>query len=96
MSTIQQLLEQKTAQALAAASGLQAPAIVNPAANPKFGDYQANGVMSVAKTQKKNPLWGSKLQKFDPQQRLLRRQNRIYPTPGELHITGIPPPPTIW
>ena len=55
MSTIQQLLEQKTAQALAAASGTQAPAIVNPTANPKFGDYQANGVMAVAKAHKKNP-----------------------------------------
>ena len=55
MSTIQQLLEEKTAQALAAASGISAPALVNPAANPKFGDYQANGVMAVAKTQKKNP-----------------------------------------
>jgi arginyl-tRNA synthetase len=55
MSTIQQLLEEKTAQALAAASGISAPALVNPAANPKFGDYQANGVMAVAKTQKQNP-----------------------------------------
>ena len=55
MSTIQQLLEEKTAAALTAVSGLSAPALVNPAANPKFGDYQANGVMAVAKTQKKNP-----------------------------------------
>ena len=55
MSTIQQLLEEKTAQALAAASGTSAPALVNPAANPRFGDYQANGVMAVAKIQKKNP-----------------------------------------
>ena len=55
MPTIQQLLEEKTAAALTAVSGLSAPALVNPAANPKFGDYQANGVMAVAKTQKKNP-----------------------------------------
>ncbi len=55
MATIQQLLEEKTTQALAAASGTSAPALVNPAANPRFGDYQANGVMAVAKTQKKNP-----------------------------------------
>ena len=55
MATIQQLLEEKTTQALAAASGTSAPALVNPAVNPRFGDYQANGVMAVAKTQKKNP-----------------------------------------
>ncbi len=55
MLTIQQLLEEKTTQALAAASGTLAPALVNPAANPKFGDYQANGVMAVAKMQKTNP-----------------------------------------
>ena len=55
MSTIQQLLEEKTTQALAAVSGTSAPALVNPAANPRFGDYQANGVMAVAKIQKKNP-----------------------------------------
>ena len=55
MSTIQQLLEEKTAQALEAASGTHAPAVVNPSANAKFGDYQANGVMAVAKAHKKNP-----------------------------------------
>ena len=55
MPTIQQLLEEKTTQALEAASGAPAPAVVNLAANPKFGDYQANGVMAIAKVQKKNP-----------------------------------------
>lgn len=55
MSTIQQLLEVKTAQALAAVSGTAAPALIKPTANPRFGDYQANGVMAVAKAQKKNP-----------------------------------------
>jgi arginyl-tRNA synthetase len=33
----------------------QAPALVQPTANPQFGDYQANGVMAVAKAQKMNP-----------------------------------------
>ena len=55
MPTVQQLLEEKTTQAIEAASGTAAPAIVKPAANPKFGDYQANGIMAVAKAQKRNP-----------------------------------------
>ena len=55
MPTVQQLLEEKTTQAIEAASGTAAPAIVKPAANSKFGDYQANGIMAVAKAQKQNP-----------------------------------------
>ncbi len=37
------------------AVGQDAPAMVAPSARPQFGDYQANGVMSVAKRLKKNP-----------------------------------------
>lgn len=55
MPTVQQFLEEKTTQAIEAASGTAAPAIVKPAANPKFGDYQANGIMAVAKARKQNP-----------------------------------------
>jgi len=55
MPTIQQLLEEKTSSAIAAASGTSAPALVQPTANAQFGDYQANGVMAVAKAQKTNP-----------------------------------------
>lgn len=55
MPTITQLLEEKTSHALAAASGLTMPALVQPTANPQFGDYQANGVMAVAKARKMNP-----------------------------------------
>ena len=55
MPTVQQFLEEKTTQAIRAASGATAPAIVKPAVNPKFGDYQANGIMAVAKAQKQNP-----------------------------------------
>src|ERR1043166_4751814 len=55
MPTITQLLEEKTAQALAAASGTPAPALIHPTANPQFGDYQANGVMAAAKARKMNP-----------------------------------------
>lgn len=55
MPTITQLLEEKTTQAIAAVTGVSAPALVNPTANPQFGDYQANGVMAVAKARKMNP-----------------------------------------
>ena len=34
---------------------LGAPAMIRPCADPKFGDYQANGVMAVAKQRKENP-----------------------------------------
>jgi len=34
---------------------LGAPALLRPCANPQFGDYQANGVMAVAKQTKQNP-----------------------------------------
>ena len=55
MPTVQQFLEDKTTQAIETASGTAAPAIVKPAANPKFGDYQANGIMAIAKARKQNP-----------------------------------------
>ncbi len=55
MPTISQLLEEKTAQAIAAVTGAAAPALVQPTANPQFGDYQANGVMAAAKARKMNP-----------------------------------------
>jgi arginyl-tRNA synthetase len=55
MATITQLLEEKTARAIALASGASAPALVQPTANSQFGDYQANGVMAVAKAHKLNP-----------------------------------------
>ena len=55
MPTVQQLLEEKTTRAIQVASGTTAPAIVKPAANPRFGDYQANGIMAVAKAHKQNP-----------------------------------------
>ena len=34
---------------------LGAPAMIRPCVDPKFGDYQANGVMAVAKQRKENP-----------------------------------------
>lgn len=51
---IRQQLEQRVSQALAAA-GASGPALVQQAARPEFGDYQANGVMAAAKAAKINP-----------------------------------------
>ncbi len=49
-------LEKRVSQALSAAGApAGSPAMVAPAANPKFGDYQANGVMAAAKKLKANP-----------------------------------------
>ncbi len=55
MPTIEQVLEKYTTRALAAAAGVPAPALVHPTTNPQFGDYQANGVMAVAKARRLNP-----------------------------------------
>jgi len=50
------ILEERISAAMADVTGLKdAPAIVRPATDPKFGDYQANGVMAVAKQLKTNP-----------------------------------------
>jgi arginyl-tRNA synthetase len=51
---IRQQLEHRISQALAAA-GAPGPALVQFAARPEFGDYQANGVMAAAKAAKTNP-----------------------------------------
>ncbi|MFW6146222.1 MAG: arginine--tRNA ligase [Planctomycetota bacterium] len=48
-------LESRLSHALSAAAGEDLPAIVQPSANPTFGDYQANGVMAAAKRAKRNP-----------------------------------------
>ena len=48
-------LESRISQALTVAVGADSPAIVQPSANPTFGDYQANGVMAAAKRAKRNP-----------------------------------------
>ncbi|MCS6926581.1 MAG: arginine--tRNA ligase, partial [Candidatus Binatia bacterium] len=55
MPTISQVLEEQTQRAIARATGVSAPAIVQPTTNPQFGDYQANGIMAVAKAQRVNP-----------------------------------------
>jgi arginyl-tRNA synthetase len=59
MPTIEQLLEEKTTQAIfTATSGIGvsgSSALIQPTANAQFGDYQANGVMAVAKACRMNP-----------------------------------------
>jgi len=50
------ILEERISAAMADVTGLKGtPAIVRPATDPKFGDYQANGVMALAKQLKTNP-----------------------------------------
>jgi arginyl-tRNA synthetase len=51
-----EILEERISAAMAAVTGLKdCAAIVKPATDPKFGDYQANGVMSLAKKVNANP-----------------------------------------
>ena len=50
------ILEERISAAMAAATGRSdCAAIVKPSTDPKFGDYQANGVMALAKKIKTNP-----------------------------------------
>jgi arginyl-tRNA synthetase len=56
MHTTLDILETRISQAMAKVSGIQGcSAIVKVAADPRFGDYQANGVMGLAKQLKVNP-----------------------------------------
>jgi arginyl-tRNA synthetase len=56
MKNLQAILEERISEALRKASGLpNADALVAPAKNPAFGDYQANGVMAAAKQIKTQP-----------------------------------------
>jgi len=50
------ILEERISAAMATAAGCEdCAAIVRPSTDPKFGDYQANGVMALAKKLKTNP-----------------------------------------
>jgi len=55
MFNIKQTLEDLISAAISQVAGVEARALVNPSSRPEFGDYQANGVMAVAKQMKKNP-----------------------------------------
>ncbi len=52
---VRQRLEEALSAALSCVCGQKAPAMVAPASRPEFGDYQANGVMPVAKAARTNP-----------------------------------------
>jgi arginyl-tRNA synthetase len=49
MKPVIEILEERISAAMAQATGQKALAIVRPATDAKFGDYQANGVMALAK-----------------------------------------------
>ncbi len=56
MKVVVDILEERISAAMAAVTGREdCAAIVRPATDPKFGDYQANGVMALAKQTKANP-----------------------------------------
>ncbi len=66
---IRALLDERIGKALTDAVGADTPlpALVAPSANPKFGDYQANGVMAAAKRARTNPreLAGEVIERLD-------------------------------
>ncbi len=56
MQPVMDLLDAKVTRAMSAATGQGVcNALVKPSGNPKFGDYQANGIMALAKKLKTNP-----------------------------------------
>ncbi|MHC4395469.1 MAG: arginine--tRNA ligase [Planctomycetota bacterium] len=56
MKTVIEILEDRISAAMTAAAAQQGcAAIVRPSTDPKFGDYQANGVMALAKKIKTDP-----------------------------------------
>ncbi|MCX5638112.1 MAG: arginine--tRNA ligase [Planctomycetota bacterium] len=56
MKTVVDILEEKISTAMVAVSGQEGcAALVRPATDPKFGDYQVNGIMPLAKQIKTNP-----------------------------------------
>jgi len=56
MKSVCEILEERISAAMAAVTGQKdCAAIVGPVTDPKFGDYQANGVMALAKKLKTNP-----------------------------------------
>lgn len=55
MKKLTELLEQRVSGAIEAVCGAAYPAMVRAAADGRFGDYQANGIMAAAKAVKSNP-----------------------------------------
>jgi len=55
MQSVSDILAQRISAAIKAATGSDAPPILKPSAEDRFGDYQVNGVMALAKQLKTNP-----------------------------------------
>jgi arginyl-tRNA synthetase len=55
MKLVIDLLEERISTAMAQVAGQKVPAIVRPATDAKFGDYQVNGVMALAKKLQTDP-----------------------------------------
>jgi arginyl-tRNA synthetase len=56
MKSVIDILEERITGAMGEVTGREGfPAIVRPATDPRFGDYQANGIMALAKKTKANP-----------------------------------------
>src|SRR5947207_13529266 len=55
MATIASQLETRFREAIRAEFGVDADPLIGPAQNEKFGDYQSNAAMGLAKAQKANP-----------------------------------------
>ena len=56
MQSVLNILEARISEVMAEVSGqADCAAIVKPATDPRFGDYQVNGVMALAKQIKTNP-----------------------------------------
>jgi arginyl-tRNA synthetase len=57
MPSVQRLLDRRVTAAMRAAfpESADAPAIIQPSQDPRFGDYQANGAMGLAKRLKRKP-----------------------------------------
>ena len=52
---IERFLDALASRAIEDTLGVKAPAILRPTQDPKHGDYQVNGVMPLAKQQKRPP-----------------------------------------
>ena len=55
MKRLTEILEERVGAALKQVTGQDGPALVRATADPKFGDYQVNGVMAAAKKAGVNP-----------------------------------------
>jgi arginyl-tRNA synthetase len=55
MKPVVDILEERVSAAMAEIAGCEAAPIVKPTQDAKFGDYQANGVMALARRLKQNP-----------------------------------------